>query len=240
MHSPLVFDFILHVLNNEKGYAAPTHIEALRKTLKNTIASIEIEDLGAGSRKGTTKTRTVKKIASTAVKPKKWSHFLFRLVQHYQPNVMIELGTSLGVSTAYMASANPSAALYTIEGSAAIQQIAAQNFQQLGCSNIKSYKGAFDDQLPKILSTLKTVDLAYIDGNHRYAPTMEYFRQLLSKKGNNSIFIFDDIHWSAEMEKAWSEIKQHPSVTISIDLFFMGLIFFRPEVKVSQHFSIRF
>jgi hypothetical protein len=88
--------------------------------------------------------------------------------------------------------------------------------------------------------SLSHIDLAYIDGNHRYEPTLRYFQQLLPKKQHHSIFIFDDIHWSAEMEKAWSEIKAHPEVTLSIDLFFMGLVFFRQEFKVKQHFSIRF
>lgn len=240
MHSPFVFDFILHVLNNKKGYTPPAHIETLRKSLLKNVTEIEIEDLGAGSRKGTTKKRTVQQIGATAVKPKKWSYFLYRLVAHYRPQTILELGTSLGISTAYMAAANPNAGIYTIEGSGFIQQLAAQNFKGLGYTNIQIFKGAFDEVLPSLLPAITNVDLAYIDGNHRYAPTMAYFEQLLQKKGPDSIFIFDDIHWSAEMEQAWTEIKAHPSVTISIDLFFMGLIFFRPEVKVSQHYSIRF
>jgi len=239
-HSPFVFDFILSVLNNRQGYIPPTQIEALRQKLLKDITEIEIEDLGAGSRKGTSKKRRINKIAATAVKPKKWSCFLYRLVAHYQPKTIIELGTSLGVSTAYMSAANPVGTIYTIEGSSAIQQKAVQNFQQLGCTNIRSFTGNFDDVLPKVISDVSTIDLAYIDGNHRYAPTVQYFHQLLQKKSGHSIFIFDDIHWSAEMEKAWEEIKKHPSVTVSIDLFFMGLIFFRPEAKVSQHYSIRF
>lgn len=240
MHSPFVFDFILSVLNNRKGYTPQSQIEDLRKRLLKDFSELQIEDLGAGSRKGTTKKRSVKQIASTAVKPQKWSHFLHRLVAHYRPKTIIELGTSLGISTAYMAAANSHAKVYTIEGSPAIQQVAAQNFEQLACTNIQSFVGNFDDVLPLVLKQIKWVDLAYIDGNHRYAPTMAYFHQLLDKKRDSSIFIFDDIHWSSEMEKAWTDIKNHPSVTVSIDLFFMGLIFFRPEVKVSQHFSIRF
>jgi len=239
-HSPFVFDFILRVLNNRNGYTPPAEIERLRQQLLQNNQRIEIEDLGAGSRSGATRTRTIKQIAKTAVKPPKWSRFLYRLVKHYQPQNIIELGTSLGISTAYMAAANPQANIITIEGSPAIQQLAARHFQQLGFNHIQSLTGHFDAQLPKAIADVSTIDLAYIDGNHRYAPTMQYFRQLLPKKTDNSIFIFDDIHWSAEMEKAWAEIKKHPSVTVSIDLFFMGLIFFRSEVKVRQHYSIRF
>lgn len=240
MHSPFVFDFILSVLNNRQGYQPPTEIEAVRKRLLKDFRELQIEDMGAGSRKGTTKKRSVKQIAATAVKPPKWSLFLFRLVAHYQPQTIIELGTSLGISTSYMAAAHPGATIYTIEGSEAIQQVAAQNFKTLSLANIQSLTGNFDAVLPSVLASIQNVDLAYIDGNHRFAPTMDYFHQLLQKKGDSSIFIFDDIHWSAEMERAWEDIKKHPSVTVSIDLFFMGLIFFRPEVKVSQHYSIRF
>lgn len=239
-HSPFVFDFILSVLNNRQHYTPSAEIEALRQKLLADFTEIEIEDLGAGSRKGTTQKRKINKIAATAVKPKKWSHFLYRLVAHYKPQTIIELGTSLGISTAYMAAANPGAHIYTIEGSSAIQQKAAQNFAQLNCLNIQSLVGNFNDVLPNVIAKVETIDLAYIDGNHRYKPTMDYFHQLLQKKTANTIFIFDDIHWSAEMEKVWEEIKNHPSVTISIDLFFMGLIFFRSELKVSQHYSIRF
>lgn len=239
-HSPFVFDFILSVLNNRQGYTPPVQIEALRGQLLKNNTEIEIEDLGAGSRKGTTKKRKVAKIAATAVKRVKWSHFLYRLVAHYKPQTIIELGTSLGISTAYMSAANRTATIHTIEGSSAIRQIAVQNFKALGCTNIHSFTGNFDDVLPKVISDVSSVDLAYIDGNHRYAPTIHYFHQLLQKKEGHSIFIFDDIHWSAEMEQAWAEIKKHPEVTVSIDLFFMGLIFFRPELKVSQHYSIRF
>ncbi len=240
MHSPFVFDFIVRVLNNRYQYHPPAAIEKLRLQLNENNTLLEIEDLGAGSRVHASKTKSVRQIALTAVKPKKWSHFLFRLVQHYQPGIMIELGTSLGISTAYMAAAHQAAQVYTIEGSSAIQQMAQQHFAQLGLTNVHSLQGNFDNQLPPLLASLPHVDLAYIDGNHRYEPTIHYFEQLLTKKQNHTLFIFDDIHWSAEMEKAWDEIKAHPAVTLSIDLFFMGLVFFRQEFKVKQHFSIRF
>jgi predicted O-methyltransferase YrrM len=94
--------------------------------------------------------------------------------------------------------------------------------------------------LPQVLARLDRVDLAYIDGNHRLHPTLQYFEQLLQKKTPDSIFIFDDIHWSAGMEEAWRTICQHPAVTCSIDLFFLGFVFFRPEFKAKQHFCIRF
>ena len=240
MHSPFVFQFILHVLNNKSGYLSAKEIEDLRRELQQDERLLTIEDLGAGSRVSSTKQRTVQQLAKAALKPPKYAQLLFRLVKHYQPQIIVELGTSLGVTTSYLANANPAANITTIEGSKAVAEIATENFSRLGFKNTQLLQGNFDDLLPSLISHLPSVDLAYIDGNHRYQPTIDYFHQFLSKTHNNSILVFDDIHWSKEMEQAWEEIKSHPSVKCSVDIFFLGFIFFRSEFKVNQHFSIRF
>jgi len=240
MHSPFVFDFILHVLNNKKGYQPPPEIENLRKELLRNDAVIIIDDLGAGSRKKSSEQRAIKSLAKNAVKPKKYGQLLFRLAKHYQPNNIIELGTSLGITTAYLSKANASAKIMTVEGSSAIAVVAKQNFKKLNCFNVQLLNGNFNDVLPTAISQLSTIDLAYIDGNHRLEPTLNYFGQLLANRNNNSIFIFDDIHWSKEMEQAWEKIKAHPSVLCTIDIFFLGFVFFRQEFKEKQDFLIRF
>jgi predicted O-methyltransferase YrrM len=240
MHSPFVFDFILRVLNNGNNYVAPIQIEKLRAELKGKNTLLTLEDLGAGSRLSSSKQKSIGHLASTAVKPKRYGELLFRLVTHYQPKTIIELGTSLGVTTAYLASANPSAEVITIEGAKEIYKLANENFKKLGINNIQAFNGNFDDLLPTIMRQLSNIDLAYIDGNHRLEPTLNYFHQLLQKTGNNSILIFDDIHWSKEMEEAWEAIKNHPSVLCTIDIFFLGFVFFRREFKEKQHFTIRF
>jgi predicted O-methyltransferase YrrM len=136
--------------------------------------------------------------------------------------------------------ANPSSSLTTMEGSTAISSVAKENFQKLGIKNIRVIEGNFDHTLPAWLENNPKIDFAFIDGNHQYAPTVDYFKKILPHTDEYSILIFDDIHWSKGMEKAWNEIKQHSSVTLSIDLFFIGLIFFRKEFKVKQDLSIRF
>lgn len=240
MHSPFVFDFISNVLNNKGNYQAPDEIEQLRKQILSDKRIIEIEDFGAGSRINPSKRRSVAQIAKSALKSKKLAQVLFRLVIHYQPQTIVELGTSLGITTAYFSKANNQASISTIEGSRDIAAIAQQNFQKLNCTNIESLTGNFDDTLPSLLRRLSSVDLAYIDGNHRYEPTINYFHQFLTKANTQTILIFDDIHWSREMEKAWEEIKSHPSVQYTIDIFFLGFVFFRNEFKVKQDFTIRF
>ncbi len=240
MHSPFVFDFILNVLNNNQKYSLPQEIEVLRSSLEKNTQLISIEDLGAGSRIHSAKNKSISQLVSTAVKPKKYSQVLYRLVKHYKPQTIIELGTSLGVTTSYFAKANSGANITTIEGSEQIHKIAAKNFESLSLSNINALKGNFDDVLPEVLKGINTVDLGYVDGNHRYQPTINYFRQLFCKINSNSILVFDDIHWSAEMEKAWEEIKEHPSVKCTVDIFFLGFVFFKNEFKEKQHFTIRF
>jgi predicted O-methyltransferase YrrM len=126
-----------------------------------------------------------------------------------------------------------------MEGAKEIAKTATESFETIGLKNIELIEGNFDDTLPAVVSRLPTVDFVFIDGNHRQEPTERYFLQLLSKNNNDSIFIFDDIHWSIEMEAAWETIKKHPAVSCSIDLFFIGIVFFRNEFKEKQHFRIR-
>ena len=240
MHSPFVFQFILHVLNNKSGFRPPAEIEALRKNLLHDKRILTVEDFGAGSRIATYKTRSVAELAKNALKPKKYAQLLYRLVKYYQPQTILELGTSLGITTAYLSKANPSAGIVTIEGSESIAKVAAQNFSTLQVSNIQQQTGNFDAVLPAVLKQHPSFDLVYVDGNHRYEPTVRYFQQLLPALHNHSILVFDDIHWSAEMERAWEEIKNHPSVQCTVDIFFLGFVFFRNEFKVKQHFSVRY
>jgi predicted O-methyltransferase YrrM len=240
MHSPFFFRFILEVLNNANKWEPPAAIEVLRKELTGDHRLLEVQDLGAGSRSGASKNRAVAQLARTAVKPKKYSQLLFRLVKKYKPATIIELGTSLGITTAYLSAASPDAAITTIEGSKEVLQIAQDNFARLNIPNVTALEGNFDRVLPQLLLHTQQVDLGYVDGNHRYEPTMNYFKMLLEKCHPDSILVFDDIHWSAEMEQAWAEIQGHPSVRCTVDIFFLGFVFFRSEFKEKQHFTIRF
>ncbi|MEI6948828.1 class I SAM-dependent methyltransferase [Paraflavisolibacter sp. H34] len=240
MHSPFVFDFILNVLNGREKYPLPTAIDSLRSALLRDHRPLDIVDLGAGSRVHTPGRKTVRQLAKTAVKPRKYGSLLYRLVKHYQPLNIIELGTSLGVTTASLALANPLAHVATIEGSPQVAGIAAENFRRLHLSNIRSLEGNFDHLLPPLLQEVPSLDLGFVDGNHRLRPTLDYFHQMLAHVHNSSILVFDDIHWSAEMEQAWEQIKQHPAVRYTVDVFFLGFVFFRSEFREKQHFVIRY
>ncbi len=240
IHSPFVYEFVRRVLIDKRNFYAYNQVEALRRKLLQDETLLHVEDFGAGSAITKTNQRTVAAITRHAAKSKKWAQLLFRIVNYYQPSTILELGTSMGISTAYMALANPKARIITAEGSSAIAAQAKKNFQSLQLSSIEQVTGNFDDTLPRILSKLPRLDLAFIDGNHRYEPTLRYFDQLLPSLHAGSIVIFDDIHWSADMEKAWQAIRENSAVRLSIDLFFVGLVFFSDQFKVKQHFTIRF
>ena len=240
VHSPFVFDFITTVLNNTQHYYAYDTVEALRQRLELSKNTITVEDMGAGSVTSATKERTIGSIARTAAKPRKFGQLLFRMANRYRPNTILELGTSLGITTGYLAFGNQQANVITMEGSVAIAEKALENFRDMGLKNIKLIQGNFDDTLSKVLVALERIDMAFVDGNHRKEPTLDYFRQLMAVMNSESVIVFDDIHWSLEMEEAWEQIRQDPGVTLSIDLFFIGLVFFSPSFKVKQHFTIRF
>jgi predicted O-methyltransferase YrrM len=240
VHSPFVFEFITKVMNDKRRFYSYQSIESTRSDMKLDRRILQIDDYGAGSNVTKNKERTVKDIARSSLKPKKFAQLMFRMVDFYRVNTIIELGTSLGITTSYLASANPSASVLTFEGAPQIAKVAKENFRLLELNNVHLVEGNFDHTLISHIHNFQLVDLAFVDGNHRKEPTLRYFQQLLQKCHENSIFIFDDIHWSREMEEAWKYIQQHPSVTLTIDLFFIGIVFFRKEQKVPQHFVIRF
>ena len=240
VHSPFVYDLVRNVLMDTRSFYAYKQVEGLREQLLQDKTLIEVEDFGAGSVTGSSRQRSVASIARHAAKSRKWGQLLFRIVHYYAPLNILELGTSLGISTSYMALGCRDARIVTGEGSAAIAEMARRNFKALKLDNIQLTTGNFDNTLGGMLNQLPTIDLAFLDGNHRLEPTLRYFDQLLPKIHSASVVIIDDIHWSPDMEQAWQVIRNHASVKCSIDLFFIGIIFFREEFHEKQHFTIRF
>ncbi len=240
VHSPFVFDFIIHVLNDRKKYDCYSKIESQRKQLLSNNNLIDVEDFGAGSAIIPFKKRKIKDIAASSLKKKKYAQLLFRIAHYYHAKTIVELGTSFGITTSYLASANPDSNVYTFEGASNIAEIAQQNFKKAGLVNIELIQGNFAKTIPVNEEKTGIIDLLFVDGNHRKNATIEYFDLFLKKSSTDSIFIFDDIHWSGEMEQAWEIIKSHTAVTLSIDLFFIGLVFFSKDFKIKQDFPIRF
>lgn len=244
VHSPFIYYLVDKIINpkairskkEEPVYAA---IEEQRNLLKKNHNLISVEDYGAGISGVIHQQRKISSIAKSSAKPARYASLLYRIVNYYQPTNMLELGTSFGISALYQAAGNPKGKLYTIEGSKAIAEVAGEVVKSAGISNIDIVQGTFDRMLPGVLDKMPQLDYAFIDGNHKKNPTLEYFEQCLAKSHNQTIFVFDDINWSKDMQEAWKSIKSHQKTRVTVDLFMLGIVFLNPDLS-KQHFVIRF
>jgi predicted O-methyltransferase YrrM len=239
LHSPFLYDLYMNIIKNKYVFYDFEWLNGIRAKLMSSNDVIEINDLGAGSKK-LSKSREVKKIVKHGNACKKQAEFLYRLVNKFKPQTIVELGTSIGLTTLYLAKASSKAQVYTIEGCSNTYSYANEIFEQSGMKNITSIQGNFDVEFPKLINQLSSIDLLYIDGNHTYDATIRYFEAALTIINSNTIIVFDDINWSDGMQKAWKEICDNPKVKISLDFFHFGMVFFRTEHIAQEHFVLKF
>jgi len=237
--APFLYQLITKVIEKRTVDNSCKNIESLRKKLCKQGRTIKITDFGAGSTINNSKKRKVKDIATNSAKNEKFGKLLYRIIQFYKPKKILELGTSLGISTSYLAKAYASAQVFTFEGCPETAKIAQENFEKQDIKNISITLGDFNLTLTEKLKEIKTIDFAFIDGNHQEKPTIDYFEKCLEYANNDTIFVFDDIHWSDGMENAWDYIKAHQSTKLTIDLFFVGIVFVKSELS-KEDFTIRF
>jgi predicted O-methyltransferase YrrM len=228
VHSPFVYRLVDKVIYDVEPKKVYQDIEAQRKQLLNDERIITITDLGAGSLVGNNRKKKIGDIAKNALKPPKMAQLLYRLAVDLQPRSIIELGTCLGITTLYLQNADAKAKVYTLEGCPETAAIARETFTKAGINNVELITGNFDDTFSGVIKKLDKLDFVFVDGNHQKEATLKYFEWCLPKVQENTLLIFDDIYWSRGMKEAWNEIKAHPQVTVSIDLFWIGLVFFKP------------
>jgi predicted O-methyltransferase YrrM len=239
VHSPFVYRLLDEVIYDYHAKNDYSDIEKLRLSLLKDDRWIHITDLGAGSILNKNTKKQVRVLAKNALKSASLAQLIYRLAANIKPRTIIELGTCLGITTAYLAKAAPEAKVITIEGCPETAALARENLDTLHVQNTELLTGNFDDLLPNILNNIEALDFVYVDGNHRKDATLNYFEWCLPKLSQNSIMIFDDIYWSKGMKEAWAQIKAHPEVSVSIDLFWIGLVFVR-KGQVKEDFTIRY
>ncbi len=243
VHSPFVFDLVTKCFYDNTKYPEYEQLKSYRKSLLENKSTIEVTDFGAGSRVFKSNVREISKIAQTAGITSKNAELLFRIVRYFQPKSILEIGTSLGLATSALSLGNSNAKIITLEGCPNTQKQAQvqlqsrsfgtnSNFQNIEFINTE-FSSYFKTQHPSPI----THHLIYFDGNHSQKATLNYFEALLPTISNDSVWIFDDIHWSAEMEEAWKIIKNHPKVSVTMDTFQWGIVFFRAEQQ-KEHFII--
>lgn len=235
IHSPFVYDFVRKVVR--PAMPDNTAIEAIRRKNKKSADKIFTSGFGAGSSIHKRKKQSVRWIATHATK-KKVNKLLFRIVQYTKPDFIIELGTSLGFSTMYMAEATDNE-IYTVEGDKAIAAQANKNFNLLDIKNIELMNTTFDEALPEILKKESGKALIFIDGDHTYEATLKYFNDVFKHLPEGSVLIFDDINWSNGMQAAWQEIVVKENIPLTLDLFYLGIVFVNKNYY-KQHFTVKF
>ena len=239
IHSPYVFDFYNHILHNPYTFYTFSTLEKQLELLCLNHKTIEIEDFGEGAKtKGRFYKKKISEIAKQSTSQLLVRKVLFQLADLHACNSILEIGTSLGFGSAYLAYSRPRATIISLEGAAEISKIAQENHQALNIKNIQILVGEFEKTLPKATEN-KDFDLVYFDGNHSKNATLAYFNHCLNHKHEKSIFVFDDIYWSAEMTEAWEIIKQNPEVTRSIDFYHAGIIYFDKNLQ-KEHFKLNY
>jgi predicted O-methyltransferase YrrM len=239
LHSPFVYRLVDKVFYDVSPKKVYIEIENIRAGLLADERVITVTDLGAGSLVNNNRQKKISDIARNALKPQKLAQLLYRLINDLKPRNIIELGTCLGITTLYLNKAASDAQLYTLEGCPETAGVAAEVFQEAGAENIKLITGNFDNTLPEVIGSLNYLDFVFVDGNHQKEATLNYFEWCLPKVHENTLLIFDDIYWSEGMKEAWNIIKSHPQVTVTIDLFWIGLVFFK-KGQAKEDFLVRF
>lgn len=235
VHSPFVYRLVTEVLP-DRNDSRFDRIEALRKELLSSNEKITVTDLGAGSKVHQSPQRNVADIARYSLKNARMGRLLHRLAADSQSQHLLELGTSLGTTTAYLASSKKK--VTTVEGCPNIAEKAKTHFTELDMDNINLLVGNFDEILPFFLTNHHDCRFVFLDGNHSYDATMRYYHLLRKKLPDQSLVVFDDIYWSPGMHKAWQEIIHYGQPQVSIDLFHLGLVYFKSD-QASEHFKFK-
>lgn len=236
VHSPFVYDLVTKCFNDKKKYPEYETLKGYRKALLKDTSTIKMTDFGQGSRVFKGNARKVSAVVKNAGMRKKRQKLLFRLSKYFKCEHILELGTSLGLGTISLSVSNNFAAIQTVEGCPNTLKKAQEYFQKFNLHNIAIHQTLFNAFLSKHSS--EKYDLIFIDGDHNGERTLGYFNSLLKNIHNDSILIFDDIYWSKDMTEAWQKIVENENVTLSIDTFQWGMVFFRKE-QPKQHFIIR-
>jgi len=237
VHSPFVYHFVTNCLYKKRNNEFQKLFLNCKNQLLNNKKTITVKEFGIGSTFFKTNKRSIARIAKIAGITNKKASILTGIIHYFKPLNILELGTSLGLSTSSIKIGNKKSKIITLEGCLETSKIAQQLFDHQNFDGVDIVIGDFAKTLPLAVKN-NLFDFIYFDGNHTKKDTLEYFDYCLTTLTNESIWIFDDIYWSKEMKETWSLIKKHPKVTVTVDLFYFGIVFFRKE-QAKEHFKIR-
>jgi Predicted O-methyltransferase len=235
VHSPFVFKFINYVLREKIPFYNFEPIESLRTSLLSDKRRVDIVDFGTGN----DRTEEVSSIARKSLKSAKYGQLMFRIICYFKAKNILELGTSLGVTTAYLAASDKDIKCVSLEGCPNLSEIAQENFRKLGVQNVEVITGNINQTLITALNRFERLDFIFFDANHQSKAILKYFELCLPKMHNDTVLIVDDIKWSKDMENAWEIIKNNPRVRSTIDLYQLGIVFFNADLN-KRHYKMYF
>jgi len=227
IHSPYLFEFVNGVVFNAHKWIVPSEVLREHRSLKNNSS------LAAGEG------RTVGSFVKWASVSEKKGKLLYRIVRWFAPEMLVELGTGLGISTLYLATGAPGTPLHSVEGNTDRAAFAAQLVSRNNLGPVSIHWGEMEEKLDEILPLLPGRYFAYVDGNHYYEPTLAYLKSLIGRAGEEAIIVMDDIYWSRGMYRAWKELISWPEVTVSVDLFHTGILLLRKDLN-RAHLKLKF
>ncbi|MCG1036649.1 O-methyltransferase [Polaribacter sargassicola] len=237
VHSPFIYNLTTKCFYTKQNHKLWDRFKKVKQQLLENKKVIKVTDFGSGSKVFKSNKRKVSKIAKIAGISSKKAKTLIKIVDYFKPTNILEIGTSIGLGTSAIKIANKNALITTLEGCTETSKIANDLFINNKFDKINIITGGFKTTLPQTVKNNK-FDFIYFDGNHTKTSTLHYFETCLETTNNNSVWIFDDIYWSDEMKQAWIEIKKHNKVTVTVDVFHFGIVFFRKE-QAKEHFKIR-
>ena len=231
VHSPFAFNFITEILNpSENNYYYCFHyIEKVRYYLSIENRNIELENGNLISIK-----KASEKFGTTSTKN---SQRLFRIALRQKSNRIIELESGLGIASAYFAATSQKSQVTTINKNISLQKLAKENHEKLGLRNINYISGDIKRCLVNELTHINKVDLIYFENIKQGSTTLEYFNIALPFVTDKSIFIFQNIHLSKEMNTAWKSIYKHQQITASFELLNMGIVFFDKTLNKEHYYA---
>lgn len=236
IHSPYTFSFVNGVLFNSLKISIPAKLSETYRSLLRNKSPLKVDEFGAGSQVSQSDYRTVRSMARFSSASMKSVGLLYRIANWYKPDMIVELGTGLGISTAGLALGASDSKLISLEGSPQKAEFARNLLASLDIGNTEIFAGLFDDLLPGLMNRMRGKKvLVFLDGNHRYEPTIKYVDMLLKSGAGDLMIIMDDIHWSDGMERAWEEIKQKEEVRVSLELFFHGILLLRKDLQKENY-----
>lgn len=227
VHSPFVFNLITKVINERCSYYSFYDIELLRKQLLFREQEIVYPDR---QQKGRVRRRTIGEIvAREAIKPKHGA-LLFRLANYFKSKKILQLGPSMGLSTLYLTSYAPDLDCIALENVPEFATIARMAFEKEGKNPVDLRTGAYTELLPKALEDMESPDFIFFNTLYEQHNNVWLFNECMKHVHEDTVFVLEGIKASRKMRELWQDICARPDVTVTIDLYSMGIVFFNKRL----------